>query len=153
PGPDGKPPKVVTAVGGKFDRGLARADLSWHPFQPELTAEVRAEVRVDDHQIVVTEHVKVRSPDGFGRPVRFRGPTDTRGLTPGQKARIEPKGPGEWAMAVAEGAKELDVTLTYAVPVPGRGADDRGGHRVTVGLIWPVGTTHTEAHARVWSGG
>jgi hypothetical protein len=95
--------------------------------------------------------VKVRSPDGFGRPVRFRGPADTRGLAP-KPVRLDPQGPGEWAVTAAEGAKELDLELTYALPLPGRGAEDRA-RATAIGLIWPVGTTHVEAHARVWAGG
>jgi hypothetical protein len=153
PGPDGKAPKAVTAVAGRFDHALARVDLAWHPYQPELTAEIRAEVTVQDRQVVVQQQVRLRSPDGFGRPVRFRGPSGLAGLrVPAGGTPLSPLEPGEWVLPPAgEAVKEQTVTVGYAVPLPARGADDRGPWQVPVGLLWPAATTRTETTARVWS--
>ncbi|MDB5306388.1 MAG: hypothetical protein JWO38_590 [Gemmataceae bacterium] len=145
PGPDGKPPKAVTAVTGKFDRGLARVDFAWAPYRPELTADVRAEVTVHDTQLVVTERVKLRSPDGFPKPVKFRGGPDLKALAP-----FDPLGPGEWAVAPAAEAKDVAFPVEFAVPLPPRPADG-GPRRVPVGLLWPAGATRTDALVRVWA--
>jgi hypothetical protein len=144
PGPDGKPPKAATSIAGKFDRGLARVEVAWAPYRPELTADVRAEVTVHDGQVVVAEKVRLRSPDGFPRPVRFRGAPGVRALPP-----LTPVGPGEWAVAPAAELKEVNLSFEFPVALPPRPAD--GPRKVPVGLVWPVGATRTESVVRVWS--
>lgn len=151
PGPDGKPPKTVAAVGGKFDHGLARVDLAWQPHRPELTAEIRAEVTVGDRQAVVTQQVKLRAPEGFARPVRFQGPPALAFQGPG--ASLEPVGAGEWAFTPPAEAKDAALTLTFPVALPPRPAGDRGPWKLPVSLVWPTGATRTETVVRVWAGG
>jgi hypothetical protein len=143
PGPDGKPPKAATAVQGKFDLGLARVDLSWQPYRPELTADVRAELTVTEQQVLVTQQVKLRSPDGFPKSVRFRGPPGLTG------ASLEPVGAGEWSFTPPADAREVTVPLTYAVALPR--SPGRGPWKVAVGLLWPGGATRTETVVRVWT--
>lgn len=149
PGPDGKPPKVAAALAGRFDRGPARLDLAWAAARTELTAEVRAAVALHAGQVVVDETVRLRAPDGFGRPVRFRGPPDGRGLQAAPP--LTPAGPGEWAAALPADGREAVVTIRYALPVPPRPPDAAGPWRVPVGLLWPAGATRAEAEVRVWS--
>lgn len=149
PGPDGRPPRGPTAITGKFERGLARADVSWQPHQPELTAEVRAELSVHDRYVRVTETLTLRSADGFARPVRVRVPA---GVSP--PPGLEPHGPGEWqwpAAGVKSEAKEQAFRFTYQLARPARQPDDRGPWKVPVGLCWPLGTTRTDAAVRVVS--
>ena len=145
PGPDGKVPKAVAAVQGKFDRGVSRVDLTWQPYRPELSADVRAEVTVSDRQAVVRQEVKLRSPDGFPRPVRFNGPASLSG------AALEPVGPGEWSFAPPTDVKEAAFAVTFAVPLPPRAGGDRAAVKLPVGLLWPTGATRTESVVRVWS--
>jgi hypothetical protein len=148
--PEGRSSRAPTTIGGKFDHGLARADLSWHAHQPEITAELRAELHVYDRIVRVTETLTLRSADGFTRPVRIRVPA---GVSP--PAGLEPHGPGEWQLPAAAGAKsdtkEQTLRFVYSVPRPARPPDDRGPWKVPVGLCWPVGTTHTDATARLVS--
>lgn len=146
PGADGRPPKAVAAVAGRFDHGLARLDLSLSPYRPDLTAEVQAEVTVQDGQVLVSERVRLRSPDGTARPVRFRGPAGVLGLKAAPP--LAPASPGEW---VGTPAADGLVTVTYAVPVPPRPPAGAGAWRVPVGLVWPAGTTRAESVVRVWS--
>lgn len=150
PGPDGKPARTPTTITGKFDHGLARADLSWHAHQPEVAAELRAELHVQDRVVRVTETLTLKSPDGFTRPVRVKVPP---GVTP--PAGLEPHGPGEWQLPPAAGAKadakEQTLRFTYQVARPARSPEDRGPWKVPVGLCWPVGATRTDATVRVVS--
>ena len=79
-GADGKPLKPVTAVAGRLDQGAARIDVVWQPHRPDLAADLRVDVEVQDLQILVDEEVRLQSPDGFSRPVVFRGPAAATGL-------------------------------------------------------------------------
>lgn len=143
PGPDGKVPRAVTAATAAGDRGLARLALAWEPFRPDLTADVRAEVTVGERQLVVAQVVRLRAPDGFPKPVRFRGPPEALGLKPA----LESPGPGAWLFAPAPEAREAVARLTYALPLP---APTDGPASVPVGLFWPADATGTEATVRVW---
>ena len=60
PGADGKVPKAVATVTGKTERGLARVALSWQQYRPDVTANVRADVTVREHQIEVSQVIKLR---------------------------------------------------------------------------------------------
>jgi hypothetical protein len=140
PGPDGKLPRNITAINGKFERGLARLDVSWSPFRPPLTAEVRAELTVRESQIVVSERVTLRSTDGLPRTVRFTGATDLPGLAPFDRIA-----PGVWLHGFASDVKEAVVKLEYAIPLP---PGDR--RSVPISLVLPSGTSRTDVQARVW---
>lgn len=140
--PDPKGAKAPPAVTGRFDAGLARVDLTWSPHRAELAAEVRAEVTVQAAQVVVTETVRLKAPEGFGKGVRLRGPAGPKGLktTP----PLDHVGPGEWAVPLPADAKEATVTATYALPA-------RAG-AVPVGLLWPATAGRVESVVRVWNG-
>lgn len=143
-GSDGKAPKAVTAVTGKFDRGLARLDLAWGPYRPPLAAEVRAEIAVHDGQLVVSERVKLRSPDGFPKVVRFRGAAGLKALPP-----FDPVGAGEWAYAPAPDKKDAELMFVFPVSLPPPPVDG-SPRRVPVGLVLPTGAAQTETVVRVW---
>jgi hypothetical protein len=146
PGPDGKPPKAVAAVTGRIERGPGRLNLSWQPYHPELTADVRADVTVGERQMVVKEVIKLRAPDGFSRPVRLHGPAEVLGLT--ARPPLDAPAAGTWTFAPPLDAKEApNLTLSFALPLPA-GSDDPVA--LPVGLIWPAGAARTEAHVRVW---
>ncbi|MFO0803358.1 MAG: hypothetical protein U0791_09590 [Gemmataceae bacterium] len=140
PGPDGKPTRSITAINGKFERGVARLDVSWSPFRPPLTAEVRAELTVRESQIVVSERVTLRSADGLPRTVRFTGAADLPGLAP-----FDRTAPGVWLHGFAADVKEAVVKFEYAIPLP---PGDR--RAVPISLVLPNGTSRTDVHARVW---
>src|SRR5581483_1860981 len=146
-GPVGKTGKATTAVTAKTDGGLARVVLVWNPHRPDLTADVRADVTVQDRQVVVNEVIKLRSPDGFLRGVRFRGP-GAAGLK--SQPALDAIGPGEWALLPMPDTKELTVSLNYAVHI-GHSADDHAAWKVPAGLVWPVGASRAEATVRAWS--
>lgn len=134
-----KGPPTITA---RSDAGFARVDLNWSPHRVELTADLRAEVTVQAGQVVVTETLKLRAPDGFGKGVRVRGPAAAKGLK--ASPPLDPAGAGEWTVPLPADAKEATMTVTYALPV--RGA------AVPVGLLWPVNATRVESTVRVWNG-
>jgi hypothetical protein len=148
----GRATRAVTAVAGKAEGGLSRVLLAWHPYRPELTAEVRAEVTLRDRQLDVTQHVTLRSPEGLPRAVRFRGSPALAGLraAPASGPPLDPAGPGEWVLTPAPDARDVSFTASYALPVP-RAADESLPAEVPVALLWPVAATRTETSVRVWS--
>lgn len=158
PGADGRLPRAVATVSRKSEVGLARVALSWQPYRPDLAADGRADVTLGDRQLVVTQHVRLRSAEGLPRPLRFRGPQSPAGLRfPPQQPRLEAVGAGEWGVVGADGKelpadqKEVSLTLSFAVPVlPPDGADRPWA--VPVPLLWPSAATRSESTVRVWSG-
>ncbi len=146
---------AVTAVTGQFDKGAARVDLGWQVYRPELTADVRAEVRLGDHQVGVTQTIRFRSADGNPRPgIRLFGPVGATGLraNPGSPP-VDPSGPGEWGFRPpADGAREFTLSVSYALPLP-RSPDQAGPARLPVGLLWPDAATRVETTLRVWGAG
>jgi hypothetical protein len=131
-----------------LEKGAARVELGWQAYRPELDAEVRAEVTVQDRQAVVVQTIRFRSPDGGGRPIRLRGPTGVTGL----RGTADPVGPGEWVFRpAADAGKEVTLTLSFGVPMPPRRPADPGPHKFPVGLIWPDTATRVTASVRVWS--
>ncbi|MBA4067678.1 MAG: hypothetical protein C0501_29035 [Isosphaera sp.] len=146
--PDGKPARATTAVAGRAEAGVSRAVLAWWPYRPELAADVRAEVTLGDRQMVVTETVDLRSPEGLPRPVRFRGPAGAVALK--STPPLEPVGPGEWNLVAPPDAKDLTLTATFAVNLPA-GADGAGPGRVPVVLLRPAAATRSATAVQVWS--
>lgn len=145
--PPGRASRAVTTVTGKAEGGLARVTLGWNRHRPELGAEVRADVTLGDRQLLVVEHVRLWSADGLPRQVRFRGtasPAALKAVPP-----LDPTPSGEWVLTPPPDAKEATVTITYALPRPGRNESPTA--RVPVGLLWPVGATRAESAVRVWS--
>jgi hypothetical protein len=144
-GIDGKMPKAVAAVTGKGDRGLARVVLNWQPYHPDITAEVRADVTLGERQIVVSQVIKLRSPDGFPKPVRFHGPAEAIGLS--AKPPMDAPAAGAWTVAPPSTDKEAIIRVIYALPLPPR-AD--GSQPLPIGLLWPADAPRTEMVVRVW---
>jgi len=146
PGPDGKAPKAVLAATGRGERGLARVALAWQPYRPDVTADVRTQVTVGERQIVVSQEIKLRSADGFPKPVRFRGPAETLGFK--SRPVLDAQGGGVWAFAPPVDAKDAPpITLSFALPLP---AHADGPLSLPVGLLWPIDATRVETHVRVW---
>ncbi len=153
--PSAKPSAAVTAVAGQFDKGVTRVHLTSQPYRPELAADVRAEVRLGDHQATVTQTIRFRAADAEVRPLRLRGPAVVTGLrsAPGSPP-VDPAGPGEWVLRPpADGARDFTLSVTYALPVPPRRPDQPGPVRLQVGLLWPDAATRIETTVRVWGNG
>ena len=146
PGPDGKVPKAVTGATARAERGLARLVLKWEPFRPDLSADLRAEVTVGERQLVVTQVVRLKSPDGFPKPVKLRGPANALGLKPA----LDSPAPGVWLFAPPAEARDATVRVTFALPLP---AQSDGPLSVPAGLLWPADAAQTEATVRVWAAG
>jgi hypothetical protein len=145
PGTDGKVPKAVVTVAGKGERGLARVALNWQPYRPDMSAEMRVEVTVGERQVVVTEIIKLRSADGFPKPVRFRGPAEAMGLT--AKPALDAPAAGVWSYAPPVDEKETTVNVSFALPLP---AHTDGPLSLPVGLLWPTDASRLETNVRVW---
>ncbi len=146
PGADGKVPKVVVAVTGRAELGFARAVLNWQPHRPDVTAEVKTEVTVGERQITVKQEFRLRSPDGFIKPVRFSGPRDALGLK--AVPALEPAGLGVWTYSPTTSDKNATIHVNFALPLPDH-AD--GPLSLSVGLLWPTDAVRTEANVRVWA--
>jgi len=145
-----KPTGATTAAAARFEKSAARVDLNWHVYRPELTAEVRAELSVQERQIAVLQTIRFRAGEGELRPMKFAGPVGLTGL----RGPLEPSRPGEWLFRPpADGSKEFVATLTYALPFPVRKADAVGPIRFPIALLWPEAATKTEVTVRIWNGG
>ncbi len=144
PGPDGKVPKAVVAVSGKGERGLARVALAWQPYRPDIVTDIRSEVTIGERQLVVSQTIKLRSPDGLPKSVRFRGPPEALGLK--ANPPLDAPAPGVWSFAPPSEAKEATLKINFALPLPR--AD--GPMSIPVGLFWPIETARAEAYVRVW---
>jgi hypothetical protein len=145
---------AVTSVTGQFERGLARLALNWHPYRPELSADVHAEVELQNGQATVTQVIRFRSAEADVGPIPLSGPAEVRGLKakPGDPVRLDPNGVGEWVLRpTADAGKEFTATLKYALPLPTSRAN-RSPNRFAVGLLWPT-ATRTETTLRVWGAG
>jgi hypothetical protein len=114
--------------------------------------DLRADVTLFDRQLVVQQVVRLRSPDGLPRQIRFVGPQAAAGVrVPSAQFALEPAGPGEWKLNVPADARDFTLTVSFAIPIPERAADDRAPWRVPVGLLWPSAATRLDAMVRVWS--
>lgn len=144
-GADGKMPKAIASVTGKGELGLARVSLNWQPYRPDISADVRTDVTVADRQIVVSQTIKLRSPDGFPKPVRFHGPPEALGLK--ASPALDSPSAGVWSYQPLVEAKTTELRVNYALPLV---AQEDGSAVFPVGLFWPVDVARTEANVRVW---
>jgi hypothetical protein len=138
-----KSSRAVTVVGGKSERGMARLDLAWNVYRPPLAADIRADLVVHESQIVVTERVTLKSPEGLPRTVRFQGAADLPGLTP-----FERTAPGQWLHNFSGDLREATLKFEYVVPLPAK--TETGARRTPVSLVLPAGTGRCDVLARVW---
>lgn len=143
-GSDGKPLKVATAIGGKFERGLSRLDLAWTPYRPPLTADVRAEVVVHETQVVVSQRIGLRSLEGIPHSIRFQGAAEAKSLPP-----FDPLGPGVWSYSTTGDVKEASIKFEFAIPLPPRPADGTP-RKLPIALVLPTGASRTDSVVRVW---
>jgi hypothetical protein len=134
-----------------LERGVSRVDLTWQQYRPELVADVRAEVGLQERQAVVSQTLRFRSVEPDIRPVRLKGPAAIGGLR--ASPPLEPIGPGEWQVHPPADAREYTLTLSYALPLPPRRTDQTGPTRFVVGLLWPDAATRVESAVRVWGSG
>lgn len=149
---NGMAAKAVMSVVGQADGGFARAILTWKPYRPELTADVRADVTLFDRQLVIQEVVKLRAPDSLPRSIRFHGPVSAAGLqVPAAQLPLELLGPGDWKLNVPPDLKELTLSLSYAIPIAPREPAEAAPRSYAVGLLWPTTASRAETTVRVWS--
>jgi hypothetical protein len=134
--------KVFATGTASPDRPPTAVEVAWQPHRPELTADVRAEVTPLDRQTNVTQVFKLRPADPDGKPIRLRGPAGAVDVR--ANPAVEAVGPGEWLLRPPADAREVSLTLRYALP-------GRAVGRQSVGLVWPD-ATRTTTTARVWAG-
>lgn len=135
------------AISGKSELGLAKVALSWNLQRLDMTAEVRADVTLQDRQVLVNQVIRLRSAEGFNRGVRLRGPS-AAGLK--SQPLLDTQGAGEWSLPPQPEAREVTLLLSYALHI-GRQPDDQSPWRLPIALIWPVGVQRAEATVRIWS--
>jgi hypothetical protein len=139
--------RVVTTLFGKSDTGLSRVVLGWNRHRPELRADIRADVTLGDRQLQIVEQVRLSSADGLPRQIRFRGPASPAALR-GVPA-LDSLPSGEWVLTIPSEAKEMNLTISYALSRPSR--DEAAVVKVPVEFLWPVNATRVEAGVRIWS--
>jgi len=149
----GKPTSAVKHVEAKFLKSAVRVELAWQPYRPELIAENRAEVTVQDRQVAIVQTIRFRAGEGDIKPIKLLGPvglTGLRGPLTSGSGR-----PGEWVYSPPDALspKEFAITINYALPIPVRKPDAVGPIRLPIGLFWPESATKVETTVRVWGGG
>lgn len=143
-----KPGAGVASASAQLEKGAGQVELAWQSHQPELDAEVRADITIQDRQAVVMQSIRFRSPDGGSRPIRLKGPSGVTGL----RGNADPVGPNEWVFRPpADAGKDFTLSLSYGLAIPTRRPTDAGGQLCPIGLIWPESATRVTSTARVWS--
>ena len=145
PDAPGKSGSAVPSAAANCDRAALAADLTWHPYRPDLTATTTADAVFGERQLVVTQTIAFDGPTPYPRPLHVRGPATAAGIraTP----PLTPVGPGEFAFAPPTDKARFAVTVTYAVPYLAN-ADTRDR---PVGLFWAEDATNASATVRVWA--
>jgi len=145
--PAGTPSRTaITAVGGTFDRAVARVELSWQPHRPALAVENRVDVSLQPRQLLIQQVLKFKPSQDDRRTIRLRGPENLLGLQ--SIPALDPAGPGHWEFRPnAEPGKEFTLTVAFALRLANPEADP------AVMLLWPESATRIDSVLRLWGGG
>ena len=145
----GTPPRSVQATA---ERGLAKVDLAWQTYRPELAVESRAEVTWNERQALVTQTLRFQRVEGDARPILLSGPAIDLRVLPPTPGTLEPLDRDTWQLRLPPDApRDFTVAVSYALALPPRKAD-AGPTRVPVGLLTPDSVSRLDAHVRVWGG-
>jgi hypothetical protein len=125
-------------------RTLARVDLAWRPFRPELAVSAVADVTLGTRQADVRVIWRLSGP-GATAETALAGPAGLRCLDGGT---LRPDGASSWRLVPAPaGDGAVIVTLAYAVPLP----DPAGGPTsVSLPLPWPA-AARGDTRIRFWA--
>ena len=147
--PRGTPPRTVQ---GASERGLAKVELAWQTYRPELTVESRADVTWNERQAVVSHTLRFQRIEGDTRPILLSGPAvDLRVLSP-TPGVLEPLDRDTWQLRLPPDApREFTIAVTYALPLPPR-KGEAGPVRVPLVLLAPDAVSRLDAHVRIWGG-
>lgn len=142
-----KPGAGVTSASAQMEKGADRVEIGWQAHRPELDAEMRADITIQDRQAVVVQTIRFRAPDGGGRPIRLRGPTTLTGL----RGSADPVGPGEWIFRPpTDSGKEVSLSLSFGIAIPDPKPGESARQTIPIGLIWPDSATRVSTVVRVW---
>ncbi len=145
----GTPPRTVQATA---ERGLAKVDLAWQTFRPELAVESRAEVTWNERQALVTHTLRFQRVEGDARPILLSGPAIDLRVLPPTPGTLEPLDRDTWQLRLPPDApRDFTVAVSYALSVPPR-KPDAGPTRVPVALLTPDAVSRLDSHVRVWCG-
>ena len=145
--PAGTPSRAaVAAVGGTFDRAVARVELSWQPHRAALAVENRVDVSLQPRQLFIQQVLKFKPAQDDRRTIRLRGPESLLGLQ--SVPALDPVGPGRWEFRPsAEPGKEFTLTVAFALRSATPTTDP------AVHLLWPESATRIDSVLRIWGGG
>ena len=145
----GAPPRAVQVAA---ERGIAKVDLAWQTYRPELAVESRAEVTWNERQAVVTQTFRFQRVEGDARPILLSGPAIDLRVLPPTPGTLEPLDRDTWQLRLpADAPRDFTVAVSYALPLPAR-KPDAGPTRVPVTLLTPDAASRLDAHVRVWGG-
>ena len=137
---------AITAVGGTFDRAVARVELSWQTHRPALTVENRVDVSLQPRQLFIQQVLKFKPSQDDRRTILLRGPEQLLGLQ--SVPALDPVGPGRWEFRPnVEPGKEFTLTVAFALRLANPEADP------AVLLLWPESATRIDSVLRLWGGG
>ena len=147
--PRGTPPRTVQAAS---ERGIAKVELAWQTYRPELAVESRADVTWNERQVVVSHTLRFQRIEGDTRPILLSGPAvDLRALPP-TPGVLEPLDRDTWQLRLPPDApREFTIAVTYALPLPPR-KGEAGPVRVPLVLLAPDAVSRLDAHVRIWGG-
>lgn len=151
--PTGLNPNSIQSVSVQSAKSLSRVDLTWQRYRPDLQAEIRADVDLQDNQAVVTQTIKFRTTEGDTRPITFTGLAVGLRLTSNNAVQLEQLDRDRWQIRHSnELSKDFAMSFKYSIPLPGRKPNFGPAH-ITLGLLWPETATKTETTIRIWGAG
>lgn len=150
--------KLWRVLTGKFEQGLAQLDLAWQRRQPELSAEILANVEIEERQILIEGELRLRSAESLPPEIICQGPER---LIP-SPAQAFPflqssDAPEKWELKLSRSRATADdgairTRFAYALPLSEdlMSAISRGAQHLDVHLFWPMAATRTDATLHVW---
>lgn len=141
-------PGAATQLSGVFETPITALELAWQPYRAELAATLRADVSLGERQMVIQQTIQFKATEPIGRLIRFKGPTNPMAFQ--SSPMLESAGSGLWTFSPSVDAREANVTLSYALPLPPRGDTKEAKPAIVdVPMFWPEATS-VSATTRVW---
>jgi hypothetical protein len=139
---------AVTQLAGSFDIPVVGVDLTWQPFRPELTSDVRADLSFGERQVTVTQTIRIQASDPITRSIRLKGPKSALAF---QSSIPLEQTLGGWSLTPPTEAREIVLTCSFALNLPGRSPD---GSPVKLEIPFLCAeSARTTASVRLWGTG
>lgn len=151
--PTGSPLKPLPASGSRggsvsqlqasSEQPIAAVFLQWKPYRPDLAADSRVEMTLNERQILVQQTFRLRTNESLPRTVQLQGSETVVALA--SNPALEAVGPGHWRWSPLPEGREAVLTLEYTLP---RSPELS---RLNIRLFHVLEATRGEHLVRLWS--